>query len=94
MSRTEATNLIEKLGGTVRNFVTKKNNILINNVKNSENLNTNQMSNKLKTALNYISQGQDLIIIDEEKWEEILKGKNTILNKYWLYTYNRLYNIS
>lgn len=25
MSRTEATNLIEKLGGTVRNFVTKKN---------------------------------------------------------------------
>ena len=52
------------------------------------------MSNKLKTALNYISQGQDLIIIDEEKLEEILKGKNTILNKYWLYTYNRLYNIS
>lgn len=82
MSRTEATNLIEKLGGTVRNFVTKKNNILINNVKNSENLNTNQMSNKLKTALNYINQGQDLIIIDEEKLEEILKGKNTILNKY------------
>ena len=70
------------------------NNILINNVKNSENLNTNQMSNKLKTALNYINQGQDLIIIDEEKLEEILKGKNTILNKYWLYTYNRLYNIS
>ena len=67
MSRIEATNLIEKLGGTVRNFVTKKNNILINNVKNSENLNTNQMSNKLKTALNYINQGQDLIIIDEEK---------------------------
>jgi len=33
------------------------------------------MSNKLKTALNYISQGQDLIIIDEEKLEEILKGK-------------------
>ena len=28
------------------------------------------------------------------KLEEILKGKNTILNKYWLYTYNRLYNIS
>lgn len=25
MSRIEATNLIEKLGGTVRNFVTKKN---------------------------------------------------------------------
>ena len=44
------------------------------------------MSNKLKTALNYINQGQDLIIIDEEKLEEILKGKyltmNTILNKY------------
>ena len=33
------------------------------------------MSNKLKTALNYISKGQDLIIIDEEKLEEILKGK-------------------
>ena len=40
------------------------------------------MSNKHKTALNYINQGQDLIIIDEEKLEEILKGKNTILNKY------------
>ena len=33
------------------------------------------MSNKLKTALNYINQVQDLIIIDEEKLEEILKGK-------------------
>lgn len=33
------------------------------------------MSNKFKTALNYINQGQDLIIIDEEKLEEILKGK-------------------
>lgn len=75
MSRIEATNLIEKLGGTVRNSVTKKTNILITNVKNIENLNTNQMSNKLKTALNYINQGQDLIIIDEEKLEEILKGK-------------------
>lgn len=31
------------------------------------------MSNKLRTAVNYMNQGQDLIIIDEEKFEELLR---------------------
>ena len=73
MSRAEATKLINDLGGITRNSVTKKTNILITNARNIENLSPNQMSNKLRTAVNYINQGQDLIIINEEKFEEILR---------------------
>lgn len=73
MSRTEATKLINDLGGITRNSVTKRTNILITNAKDIENLSPNQMSNKLRTAVNYMNQGQDLIIIDEEKFEELLK---------------------
>ena len=73
MSRAEATKIINDLGGITRNSVTKKTNILITNVKNVEDLSPNQMSNKLRTAVNYINQGQDLIIMNEEKLEKILK---------------------
>lgn len=72
MSRAEATKVINDLGGITRNSVTKKTNILITNVRNIEDLSQNQMSNKLRTAVNYINQGQDLIIINEEKLEKIL----------------------
>lgn len=74
MSRSEAINIINDLGGITRNSVTKKTNILITNVKNIEGLSPNQMSNKLRTAVNYINQGQDLTIVNEEKFEKILKG--------------------
>ena len=73
MSRAEATKLINDLGGITRNSVTKRTNILITNAKDIENLSPNQMSNKLRTAVNYMNQGQDLIIIDEEKFEELLR---------------------
>lgn len=73
MSRIEASKLINDLGGITRNSVTKKTNILITNVKDIQNLSPNQMSSKLRTAVNYINQGQDLIIIDEEKFEELLR---------------------
>lgn len=73
MSRAEVTKLINDLGGITRNSVTKKTNILITNAKDIENLSPKQMSNKLRTAVNYLNQGQDLIIIDEEKFEEILR---------------------
>lgn len=63
MSRAEATKFINDLGGITRNSVTKKTNILITNVKNIDNLTPNQMSNKLRKAVNYMNQGQDLIII-------------------------------
>ena len=55
------------------NTVSKKSNILSTNAKDIENLSPNQMSNKLRTAVNYMNQGQDLIIIDEEKFEELLR---------------------
>ena len=72
MSRIEATNLIEKLGGTVRNSVTKKTDILITNVRNIENLSPNQMSSKLRNAVTYREQGQDIMIMNEEELEKIL----------------------
>lgn len=72
MSRLEATRLINNLGGITRNSVTKKTDILITNARDIENLAPNQMSNKLRTAVNYISQGQNIDIIDEEQLEKIL----------------------
>lgn len=72
MGRSEAMKVINDLGGITRNSVTKKTDILITNA-NVKNLKPNQMSNKLRTAVNYINQGQDLIIMDEEKFEEIIK---------------------
>lgn len=73
MSRIEATKFITELGGITRDSVTKKTNILITNVKNIDKLDQDQMSSKLRRAIDYINQGQDLKIIDEEQFEEILK---------------------
>lgn len=72
MSRLEATRLINNLGGITRNSVTKKTNILITNAKDIGNLTSSQMSNKLRTAVNYNNQGQNIQIIDEEELEKIL----------------------
>ena len=72
MSRIEATRLINNLGGITRNSVTKKTDILITNVRNIENLSPNQMSSKLRNAVTYREQGQDIMIMNEEELEKIL----------------------
>ncbi|MEG0856222.1 MAG: exonuclease domain-containing protein [Terrisporobacter sp.] len=72
MSRAKATVLVNNLGGIVRGSVTKKTDIVITNAKGINNLNPNQMSNKLRTAVNYRNKGQEIMIINEEEFEKIL----------------------
>lgn len=72
MSREEATRLINNLGGIIRGSVTKTTNIVITNTINIESLSLSQMSNKLRTAVDYKSRGQDILIINEKELENIL----------------------
>lgn len=75
MTRAEATELISNLGGIVRSSVTKKTDILLTNAKYIDNLTPAEMSNKLRMAVNYRNNGQDIIIMNEEQLEKILVGK-------------------
>lgn len=72
MDRTEASRLIETLGGVVRSSVSRKTNIVITNTKNIENLSPYQMSTKLRTATTYIRDGYDIKIIDEDTLIKLL----------------------
>ena len=74
MERREAEYLISKLGGIIRNSVTKKTDILITNARDPESLNPLQMSTKLRTAMDYKSRGQDIILLNAEEFENILLG--------------------
>lgn len=74
MTRVEATRLINKLGGITRGSVTKKTDIVITNSQNIESLSPAQMSNKLRTAVDYRIRGQKILIINEDELENILMG--------------------
>lgn len=72
MTRTQANSLIVRLGGIVGSSVTKKTNILITGVKNIQDLTFNQMSTKLRKAIDLDSSGQDISFINEEEFLDIL----------------------
>lgn len=73
MSREEAMRLVRKLGGTAGSSVTKKTNLLVTAVKNLENLNRGQMSNKLKKAMDLKDSGQNINFISEEEFLQMIK---------------------
>lgn len=72
MTRAQASSLIIRLGGIVGSSVTKKTNILVTGVKNIQALNFNQMSTKLRKAIDLDSNGQDITFINEEEFLDIL----------------------
>ncbi|CDM70048.1 DNA polymerase III subunit epsilon [Clostridium bornimense] len=65
MDRSDAMILVRRLGGTVGTSVTKKTTILVTNIKDIENLRRNEMSNKLRKAVDLKEKGQSIKIIDE-----------------------------
>lgn len=74
MERDEAESIVARLGGIPWRNVTKKTNILVTNVENPESLNPMYMSRKLATAIRYKEQGQDILLINGEEFQNIIMG--------------------
>ena len=73
MSREEASRLVRKLGGSIGSSVTKKTTILITNTKDIESLQREEMSIKLRKAVDLRAKGQNIIIMNEDEF--LLKCK-------------------
>lgn len=74
LSRQEAIALMGKLGGTVGSSVTKKTNIIVTGVKNIYDLSPDEMSTKLKKAIQLVYHGQEILFLNEEEFLTILKS--------------------
>lgn len=81
MSRKEASRLVRRLGGTVGSSVTKKTTILITNTKDIEVLKREEMSTKLRKAMDLKSNGQVIKIFNEEEFYYVLRGKIYVATK-------------
>ncbi|MBK1809754.1 3'-5' exoribonuclease [Clostridium sp. YIM B02505] len=68
MSREEAMNLVKRLGGATGSSVTRNTTILVTNMKNIKNLRREEMSLKLKKAIDLNAKGQNIKLIDEEEF--------------------------
>lgn len=73
-SRDEASEIVTKLGGIVWGGVTKKTNILVTNTENPDSIDPLYLSSKLKTAVRYRKQGQDIKIINADEFQNIIMG--------------------
>ena len=73
MRREEASRLVRKLGGSIGSSVTKKTTILITNTKDIESLQREEMSIKLRKAVDLRAKGQNIIIMNEDEF--LLKCK-------------------
>lgn len=74
MSRIQASSLIRKLGGSTGSSVTKKTDILVIGFKNIQSLNFNQMSSKLRRAIDLECNGQNIVFLNEEEFLDVLKN--------------------
>lgn len=72
MTRAKASSLVIASGGTVGSSVTKKTNVLVTGIKNMQSLSINQMSTKLRRAVELDSNGQNIEFINEEEFLDIL----------------------
>ncbi len=68
MERDEAMRFVRRLGGTCGSSVTKKTTILVTNMQNIEDLSRDEMSNKLKKAVDLRGKGQQIAFLDEEEF--------------------------
>lgn len=68
MRRDEASRLVRKLGGLVGSSVTKKTTILITNTRDIGSLRMDEMSTKLRRAVDLKNKGQVIRIINEEEF--------------------------
>ena len=72
MTRDEAIRIVRKLGGTNGSSVTKKTTMLVSNIKNIDDLKRNEMSTKMRKAMDLKIKGQDIRFIDEEEFVRII----------------------
>ncbi|MFV3012560.1 exonuclease domain-containing protein [Clostridium botulinum] len=75
MTRDEAIILVRKLNGTVGSSVTKKTTYLVTNTNDIEDLNREEMSNKLKKATDLKKKGQNIKLLNEEAFLQKCKEK-------------------
>ncbi|PJI07588.1 MULTISPECIES: exonuclease domain-containing protein [Clostridium] len=74
MSRDEAMRLVRRLGGNTGSSVTKKTTILVTNMKDIiKDLRMEEMSNKLKRAMDLKARGQNIKFLNEEEFLSIIK---------------------
>ncbi|ACA54300.1 DNA polymerase III subunit epsilon [Clostridium botulinum A2B7 92] len=75
MTRDEAIILVRKLNGTVGSSVTKRTTYLVTNTNDIEDLNREEMSNKLKKATDLRKKGQNIKFLNEEAFLQKCKEK-------------------
>jgi DNA polymerase-3 subunit epsilon len=72
MTREVAMGLVRRLGGSTGSSVTKNTTILVTNLKDIKDLRREEMSNKLKRAIDLNSEGQVIKFLDEEEFLKIV----------------------
>lgn len=75
ITRDEAMILVRKLSGNVGSSVTKKTTCIVTNTKDIENLNREEMSNKLRRAVDLKKNGQVIKFLNEEAFLKKCRGK-------------------
>ncbi|WP_455810364.1 exonuclease domain-containing protein [Clostridium butyricum] len=68
MTRDEAIRLVRRLGGACGSSVTKKTTILVSNIKDMHELKRNEMSTKMRKAVDLKLMGQKIDFIDENEF--------------------------
>lgn len=68
MTRDEAMGLVRALGGTTGSSVTRKTTILVTNMKDAKDLRREEMSTKLKRAVDLNAKGQNIRLLNEEEF--------------------------
>ncbi len=71
MTRDEAARLVRKLSGTVGSSVTRKTTCLVTNTKDIDDLQIDEMSNKIKKTVELRKKGQNIKLLNEETFLKI-----------------------
>ncbi len=74
MTRDEAIRLVRKLGGSVGSSVTKKTTYLVTNTKDIDNLHRDEMSTKLRKAVDLKNKGQGIKCLNEGAFLKKCRG--------------------
>ncbi|MBZ9691791.1 exonuclease domain-containing protein [Clostridium cagae] len=74
MTRDEAIRLVRKLNGSVGSSVTKKTTYLVTNTKDIDDLHKDEMSNKLRKAVDLKNKGQGIKFLNEEAFIKKCRG--------------------
>lgn len=74
MSRSEAIKLVERCGGDYSPSVTRKTSIVVTGMKDPLSLRPDQMSTKLRRAMELIGHGQEICVLDEAQFLSYMRS--------------------